>query len=163
MLARIIGVFKLDSKTFEEIEHNVSLTLPAALIVVLVSLVMGLGVGASNAIFSRSFGGGFIRTLIGGIIGWLIWSVVTWLVGTKLFKGQANLGEMLRVIGFALLPLLFTIIPCIGMVIGIIWAIAAGFIAVRQGLDLDNTKTFFTVVLGGFCYAVLMAILNVLI
>ncbi len=30
MLARVIGVFKLDSKTFEEIEHNTSLTLYAA-------------------------------------------------------------------------------------------------------------------------------------
>jgi hypothetical protein len=163
MLARIIGVFKLDSKTFEEIEHNVSLTLPAALIVVLVSLISGVGTGFFNAIFRRSFGGGFIRTLIGGIIGWFIWSLVTWLVGTRLFKGQADLGEMLRVIGFAYIPLVLSIIPCIGVVVGVIWAIAAGFIAVRQGLDLDNTKTFFTVVLGAFGYVVLTVILNVLL
>jgi hypothetical protein len=50
MFARIIGVFKLDSKTFEEIEHNVSLTLPAALIVVLVSLVSGVGNGLFNGL-----------------------------------------------------------------------------------------------------------------
>ena len=34
MLARIIGVFKLSASTFEEIEHNTTLTLPAAIIVV---------------------------------------------------------------------------------------------------------------------------------
>ncbi len=31
MLARIIGVFKLSAPTFEEIEHNTNLTLPARL------------------------------------------------------------------------------------------------------------------------------------
>ena len=70
MLARIIGVFKLDSKTFEEIEHNVSLTLPAALIVVLVSLVSGLGNGVYKVISGKPFFNGFFGSLI-GTISWL--------------------------------------------------------------------------------------------
>jgi hypothetical protein len=164
MLARIIGVFKLDSKTFEEIEHNTSLTLTAALIVVLVSLISGVGNGLFNGLRgSSSFARGFLSSLIGVIVGWLIWSVVTWLVGTRLFKGQADLGEMLRVIGFAYIPLVLSIIPCVGGVIGGIWALAAGFIAVRQGLDLDNTKAFFTVVVGAVLYVILTVILNVII
>lgn len=163
MLARIIGVFKLDSKTFEEIEHNTSLTLTAALIVVLVSLVSGVGNGLFNALRGGYFGKGFLSSLIGVIVGWLIWSVVTWLVGTRLFKGQASLDEMLRVIGFAYIPLVLSIIPCVGGVIGGIWALAAGFIAVRQGLDLDNTKAFFTVVVGAILYVILTVILNVII
>jgi hypothetical protein len=165
MFARIIGVFKLDSKTFEEIEHNVSLTLPAALIVVLVSLVSGVGNGLFNGLrgAGTTFARGFISSLIGVIVGWLIWSVVTWFVGTKFFKGQADLGEMLRVIGFAYIPLVLSIIPCIGVVIGVVWAIAAGFIAVRQGLDLDNTKAFLTVVVGAVLYIILTVILNIII
>jgi hypothetical protein len=163
MLARIIGVFKLDSKTFEEIEHNASLTLPAALIVVIVSLVSGLGNGVFRVISGRPFFNGFIGSLIGTILGWLIWSAVTWFVGTRFFKGQADLGEMLRVIGFAYSPMIISIIPCIGPVIGAIWAIVAGFIAVRQGLDLDNTKTFFTVVIGAFFFVVLWVILSILL
>jgi hypothetical protein len=162
MLARIIGVFKLNSQTFEEIEHNTSLTLPAGLIVVIVALISGLGNGLFNGLLGggRTFGKGFISSLIGVIVGWLIWSVVTWLVGTRLFKGQADLGEMLRVIGFAYTPMVLSIIPCIGMVIGVVWAIAAGFIAVRQGLDLDNTKAFFTVAVGAVLYIILTAVLN---
>jgi hypothetical protein len=163
MFARIIGVFKLDVKTFEEIEHNTSLTLPAALIVLLVSLVSGVGNGLFNSFRDKTFFSGFLGSLISVILGWLIWSAVTWFVGTRLFKGQADLGEMLRVIGFAYLPMLLSIIPCIGGVIGILWTLAAGFIAIRQGLDLDNSKAFLTVLVGAVFYIALTAILNVII
>jgi hypothetical protein len=163
MVNRFIGVFKLDTKTFEEIEHNTTLTVTAGIIVVIISLITGVGTGISNAIFHRSFLGGFFSTLIGSILGWFIWSVVTWFVGTRLFGGQADISEMLRVIGFAYLPMVFFIIPCIGPIIGAIWTLVAGFVAVRQGLDLDNTKTFFTVIIGAVCYFILTAILNLLI
>lgn len=163
MLTRIIGVFKLSASTFEEIEHNTSLTLPAAIIVVLVSLVSGVGNGLFNRFSDKSFFTGFIGSLISGILGWIIWSLVTWFVGTRFFKGQAEPGEMLRVIGFAYSPLLLSIIPCVGGIIGFIWAIAAGFIAIRQGLDLDNTKAFFTVIIGAVFYVILMGIVNLIL
>ncbi len=163
MLDRFIGVFKLDTKTFEEIEHNTNLTVTAGIIVVIVALITGLGAGISNAIFSRSFLGGFFSTLIGSVIGWFLWSAVTWFVGTRMFGGQADITEMLRVIGFAYIPMVLFIVPCIGPIVGAIWTLVAGFIAVRQGLDLDNTKTFFTVVIGAVFYLVLTAVLNLVI
>jgi hypothetical protein len=163
MLARIVGVFKLSAPTFEEIEHNTSLTLPAALIVVLVSLISGLGNGLFNGFVNKSFFSGLIGGIISVLFGWLLWSVVTWFVGTRFFNGVADVGEMLRVIGFAYLPMLLSIIPCIGGFIGIIWALAAGFIAIRQGLDLDNTKAFFTVVIGAVVYLVLVAVVNLVV
>jgi hypothetical protein len=166
MLARVIGVFKLDVKTFEEIEHNTSLTLYAAIIVALVSLVSGVGSGLYNALFRGSAGnifGGFFGSIFSTFVGWLIWAAITWFVGTRFFKGQADLPEMLRVIGFAYLPLFLSIIPCIGSVIGGIWAIIAGFIAIRQGLELDNTKTFLTVIIGAFGWLILTGIVNLII
>lgn len=163
MLARIIGVFKLDAKTFEDIEHDTSLTLPAAVIVVLVSLISGVGNGLFNGFVHKSFFSGFLGSLIAVLFGWLLWSVVTLFVGTRFFHGEADLGQMLRVIGFAYLPMLLSIIPCVGGVIGVIWTIAAVFIAVRQGLDLDDLKAFLTVVVGAFFYVVLNILLNLLI
>jgi hypothetical protein len=163
MLARIIGVFKLDVKTFEDIEHDTSLTLPAAVIVLLVSLVSGVGNGLFNGFIHKSFFSGFLGSLIGVLLGWLLWSIVTWFVGTRLFKGEADLSQMLRVIGFAYIPMVLSIIPCVGGVIGIVWAIAAGFIAIRQGLDLDDMRTFFTVVVGALAYIVLTALLNLIL
>lgn len=163
MLARIIGVFKLDVKTFEEIEHNTSLTLSAALIVVIVSLISGIGNGLFNGFIHKSFFSGFIGSLISVLLGWLLWSVVTLFVGTRFFHGEADMGQMLRVIGFAYLPLLLSIIPCVGGVIGIIWAIAAGFIAIRQGLDLSDLNAFLTVVVGALAYLVLTGVLNLIL
>jgi len=163
MFARIIGVFKLDVKTFEEIEHNSSLTLPAALIVLLVSLISGIGNGLFNGFIHKTFLSGFFGSLIAVLLGWLLWSAVTFFVGTRFFHGEADMGQMLRVIGFAYLPLVLSIIPCVGGFIGIIWAIAAGFIAIRQGLDLDNMKAFLTVVVGALAYLLLTAILNAIL
>lgn len=163
MINRILGVFKLDVKTFEEIEHDTSLTLHAAVIVLLVSLVSGLGNGLFNGFINRSFFSGFLGSLIGVLLGWLLWSVVTWFVGTRFFKGEADLGQMLRVIGFAYSPMILSIIPCVGGLIGIIWAIAAGFIAIRQGLDLDDMKAFLTVAVGALAYILLTALLNTII
>src|SRR4030042_6556857 len=163
MFARIIGVFKLSASTFEEIEHDTSLTLPAAVIVVLVSLVSGVGNGLFTGFIHKSFISGFLGSLIGVLLGWLLWSAVTWFVGTRFFKGEADLGQMLRVIGFAYIPMVLSIIPCIGGFIGILWAIAAGFIAIRQGLDLDDMKAFFTVVVGAVAYIALTALLNLIL
>jgi hypothetical protein len=165
MLARVIGVFKLDKNTFTEIENNTSLTLYAAIIVALVSLVSGLGSGIYNALFrgtTSSFFGGFFGSIISTFLGWLIWSAITWFVGTRFFKGQADITEMLRVIGFAYLPLFLSIIPCLGSIVGGIWALAAGFVAVREGLDLDNMKTLFTVVIGFLGYVILAGVFNLI-
>ncbi|MFZ2097061.1 MAG: hypothetical protein WAV05_10525 [Anaerolineales bacterium] len=66
-------------------------------------------------------------------------------------------------IGFAYSPLVLSIIPCVGWVIGVIWALAASLIAIRQGLDLDNKKAFLTMVIGAILYIILMVISNILI
>jgi hypothetical protein len=157
MFARVIGVFKLDVDTFEEIEHDQSATGQAAIVVAIVALLGAIGSGLAAVFSDQSFFTNFLTTLIWTFIGWVLWSAVTYLVGTSLFQGQADLGEMLRVIGFAYAPQALGIIPCLGTIVGIIWTLIAGFIAIRQGLDLDNTKAFLTIVIGlvvyiaGFC------------
>ncbi len=163
MLARIIGVFKLDVKVFEEIEHNASLTLPAAIIVAVVALIGGVGGLFSRLVFGGNVLGGFFGAIIYTFFGWIIWSILTWFVGTRFFNGQAEIPEMMRVIGFAFAPQILTIIPCVGPIIGGIWSLIAGFFAIRQGLDLDNTKTFLTIVVGAIGYVILAILLNLIL
>lgn len=153
MLNRILGVFKLDVNIFEEIEHDEEATTQAAMVVAIVAVLGALGSG-----LGASFGGGnfltsFLSTLIWTFVGWLLWSLVSYFVGTTFFGGQATTGEMLRVIGFAYAPQVLAIIPCIGWVVGLIWSLIAGFIAIRQGLDLDNVKALLTIVVGAIVYA----------
>jgi hypothetical protein len=149
MLDRILGVFKLDVNTFEAIEHDTTATTQAALVVLITALLGGLGTGLLS-IFggTGTFFSTFISGLIWAFVAWLIWAVVSWFVGTKLFGGQATIDEMLRVLGFAVAPQMLGVIPCVGQFIGWIWSLAAGFIAIRQGLDLDNGKAFLTAIIG---------------
>jgi len=162
MIQRILGVFKLNVATFEEIEHDQGATGEAALVVLLVAILSGLGNGIGSSV-GGSFFKGFITAAVGALLGWVIWSVVSWFVGTKFFGGQADLGEMLRVIGYAYSPQILGIIPCIGGIVGMIWSLIAGFVAIRQGLDLDNTKTFFTVVVGFILYVAVLFILGLIL
>ncbi|HSM56106.1 MAG TPA: YIP1 family protein [Candidatus Sulfomarinibacteraceae bacterium] len=160
MLDRIIGVLKLDAATFEEIEHDTTATSQAAMVVLIVALISAIGGGIGAAIGDSSFISSFFGSLLATFGGWIVWSAVTYFVGTFLFKGQATLDEMLRVIGFAYAPQVLGIIPCIGTLIGAIWSLIAGFIAVRQGLDLDNTNALLTIIVGFIAYIILWAILG---
>ena len=62
--------------------------------------------------------------------------------------GKADLGEMLRVVGFSYAPQALSIIPCIGWLLGMIWTIAALYVAVKQGLDIDGGKAIATILIG---------------
>jgi hypothetical protein len=148
MFNRIMGVFKLDVNTFEAIEHDESATTQAAIIVAIVAVLSGIGSGIGASMGNGNFLTSFLLTLVWAFIGWFLWSAVSYFVGTSLFGGKGTLNGMLRVIGFAQAPQLLGIIPCIGGIIGAVWALIAGFIAIRQGLDLDNTKAFFTALIG---------------
>lgn len=159
---RIIGVFKLDIATFEEIEADQSATGQAALVVLIVALISGIGSGLSASFLETSFFSSFISSVLAAFTGWIVWSFVTYFVGTKFFDGQADMGEMLRVLGFSYAPQVLSIIPCIGWLIGLIWSLVAGFIAVRQGLDLDNTKTLLTIVIGFFAIILVSAIFGLI-
>ena len=143
MINRIMGVLKLDANTFEEIEGDQSATMQAAIIVVIVALIAGLDSG----FLAENFISGFLFAALSAIVGWLVWSAATYFVGTTLFAGKATMGEMLRVLGYAQAPQILSFIPCVGLITWI-WSLAAGFIAVRQGLDLDNVKAFLTIVVG---------------
>ncbi len=165
MFNRIMGVFKLDVNTFDEVEHDETATSQAAIVVGLVALLSALGSGLGASFSEGNFWTSFISTFIWAFVGWFLWAGVSYLVGTSLFGGQATLGEMLRVIGFAQAPQLLGIIPCLGGLVGAIWALIAGFIAIRQGLDLDNTKAFLTALIGFVVlmigYAIIFSMLGI--
>jgi hypothetical protein len=66
------------------------------------------------------------------------------------------MGEMLRVIGFSFAPQVISIIPFIGPCIGLIWTLLAGFVAVRQGLDLTTGKAIATILIGFIVYVIIL-------
>ena len=116
---------------------------------------------------------GLIFTTIGALIGWLIWAFLTFIIGTKLLPEagtKADLGEMLRTIGFSSSPgvlRILGIIPVVGPIISFvvgIWMLVAMIIAVRQALDYKSTWRAVGVCLIGFVvYFVIMYFILTLI
>ena len=144
---RMVGAATLNVPTYEEVEHDTTATGQAALVVALVAIAgaigsVGAGVGAA-------FG-----SVISAFVGWLIWAAVTLFIGTKVFDGTADMGEMLRTLGFAQsigIVRVLGIVPLLGWVASLaasIWMLVCGVVAVRQALDFTTGKAIGTVILG---------------
>ncbi|MFW6082823.1 MAG: Yip1 family protein [Chloroflexota bacterium] len=166
MLGRVVRAAKLDVAFFNEVEMDASLTQEALMVVILVSLISSVGsfIGGvvGNGLVSALLA--LIAALVTGVVTYYIWAYVTYFVGTKLFSATADPGELLRVLGYASGPRVLGVlsfIPCVGALISLaggVWSLIAGFIGVREALDLDTTKTLITVVIGWIIVMIVTAI-----
>src|SRR4029434_10334832 len=157
--ARVRGVLLLDVKTFEEIEADTTANLQAFIVVVSASIAAGLGAGVRLGVI------GLVRETFGALVGWVMWAAVTWVIGSKLLpepQTRTDMGELLRVIGYAYAPNLFgffAFIPAIGVFVSTIvafWLLAATIVAVRQALDYASTKRAAAgVLMGGFVFVLI--------
>jgi len=151
--ARVRGVLLLDVKTFEEIEADTTANLQAFIVVFSASIAAGLGAGVRLGVI------GLLRETFGALIGWVMWAAVTWVIGSKLLpepQTRTDMGELLRVIGYAYAPNLFgffAFIPALGIMVSTVvsfWLLAATILAVRQALDYVSTWRAAAVVLIGW-------------
>src|SRR5262245_45729919 len=161
--ARVRGVLLLDVKTFEEIEADTTANVQAFVVVVSASIAAGLGAGVRLGVI------GLLRETLGALIGWVMWAAVTWVIGSKLLpepQTRTNMGELLRVIGFAYAPNLFgffVFVPILGIIVGTLvafWLLAATIVAVRQALDYASTLRATAVVLIGWLIFVVIQYLS---
>jgi hypothetical protein len=165
-IKRIMRAVMLDREFYKEAEADTSLNQEALLIVIVVSVIGAIGSFLSSLI-NQNFGQAFLAFFVSAAVGvanYYIWSYVTYFIGTNMFKGEAEPGELLRVLGYASAPRLLSLlgfIPCIGALISLaggIWSLVAGFFGVREALDLDTTETLVTIVLGALAIAIVSAI-----
>ena len=157
--ARVRGVLLLDVKTFEEIEADTTANLQAFIVVVSASIAAGLGASVRLGVI------GLLRETFGALIGWVMWAAVTWVIGSKLLpepQTRTDMGELLRVIGYAYAPNLFgffAFIPALGIIVSTVvsfWLLAATILAVRQALDYVSTwRAAAVVLIGWFIFVVI--------
>jgi hypothetical protein len=159
MMQRIIRAIRLDPTVYREVADDRNAMKEAAIIVLVVTLLSGLGAAGGALIAKAGVGQAAIRFLVdwlvnGILIGWIGWAVITYLVGTALFKGKTDVSEMMRVLGYASAPKLlgfFGFIPCVGWLIALVgWVLSliAGFIAVREAMGFETLHAIVTVVIG---------------
>jgi hypothetical protein len=137
---RMLRAARLDADLYEEVEADKNTMGQATTVVVLSSLAAGVG----------GMGGitGIAIATVGSLIGWYIWAYMTYFIGTRFLaepQTKADLGELLRTIGFSSSPGLIRILGIIAplrevvLVIASLWMLVAMVIAVRQALDYTST------------------------
>jgi len=142
---RIMRAAKLDATLYEEVEGDTTALGQAMGVVVLSSIAAGLGttpIGGPRVIIIIVIG-----TIL-ALVGWYIWAYLTYFIGTKILpepQTKADLGQLLRTIGFSSSPGLIRILCIIPglsgiiLVVASIWMLIAMVIAVRQALDYQST------------------------
>jgi hypothetical protein len=157
---RVVGAARLDAKAYEEIEADPTALGQSMAVVAASALAAGVGSLGSGAM-------GVAAALVGGIVGWFLWAVVTWLVGTKILPEaatRADLGQMLRTIGFSAAPGLLNvlaIIPFLGPLVWFVaalWQLVAMVVAVRQALDYRGTGRAVLVCLIGWVFYMIVSV-----
>ncbi len=158
LVERMLRAARLDSNLYEEVEADPTTMRQALAVVLLSSLAGGIGTAAEDGL-------GLFGAAIASLIGWYIWAFLTYYIGTKWLPEpatEADVGQMLRTLGFASAPgvvRILGVIPGIGMavaVIGSLWMLCAMVIAVRQALDYRSTGRAIAVCVIGFVVQVVV-------
>jgi hypothetical protein len=139
---RMIRAAKLDVTLYEEVEADQGTMGQAMGVVIFSSVAAGIGTIGTAGIKGLFFG-----TIV-ALLGWFIWAFLTYFIGTRLLpepQTKADIGELLRTIGFSSSPgvlRVLAIIPMLGAILNFIiglWMLVAMVIAVRQALDYKST------------------------
>lgn len=143
---RMQGAAMLNVATYEEVEHDHTATGQAATVVAIAAVAQAIG--------SIGRGGpGIVAALVGQLLGWAIWAGLTYFIGTRVFRGTADWGELLRTLGFSQAPGIFFVlgfIPLFGGLVSLavtIWTAITGVVAVRQALDVTTGQAVATVLI----------------
>jgi hypothetical protein len=160
---RLTGAALLRSATYEEVEADRAATIQAMSVVALSSLAAGVGaLGLTNARITALAGISLFAFAV-----WGIWALLTLQIGTRILpspRTQADVGQLLRTIGFATAP---GILRVAGVIPGTttavfaltaIWMLMAMVVAIRQALDYTSTARAFAVCALGWALSLGFAI-----
>ena len=168
MFQRMWRASRLDAQFYEMVEADSTYTREAFLVVLLVSVLAGV---AAAAIQGASFLHFFVG-ILAALLGWVAWAAITLFIGTRITRGaetQSNMGEMLRVLGYAQSPqvlAVFAFIPVLGpalVAVAAIWTLIAGVVAIRQGLDFNTLRAILTVLFGWIVVWLVRVLLQLLV
>jgi hypothetical protein len=163
-LQRLIGAAALDAAIYEEVEADEEATTQALAVVVLSSLSAGIGIGDLGGTSLSAM----VFVSIVSLLAWAAWALLTYQIGTRILPGmrtEADVGQLLRTIGFASAP---GMLRALGMLPGVtgpvflvtwIWMLAAMVVGVRQALDYQSTPRAILVCVIGWLLAGTLAVL----
>jgi hypothetical protein len=160
LVHRMMGAARLDQGTYEEIERDTNATSQAAIVVVIAAVASGIGALDDGA-------SGLIGGIIGGIIGWVVFAAAAYFVGTKLLatsSTEADLGQLLRTIGFAYAPTVLNVvgfIPVLGGIVAFIaaiWVLVTTIVALKHALEMGTGRAIVTAIIAAILSAIALGI-----
>ena len=168
MFQRMWRAARLDVAFYEMVEADSRYTREAFFVVLVVSVLAGVGAAAIQGASLVDF---FIG-VIAGLVSWVAWAGITLFIGTRITRGaetQSDMGEMLRVLGYAQSPqvlVVFAFVPVLGsllLAVAAIWTLIAGVVAIRQALDFSTVRSILTVIFGWIVVWLLRVLLQRLV
>jgi hypothetical protein len=161
MLGRMVRAAMLNKAVYSEVEHDKSLDQEALRVVVLVSLLDGIGLVLIKALSPDgttivAAATRLLFAVLAGVLVYWVWAYVTHMIGTGFFHGKADIGQMRRTLGYATTPRalgLLVFVPTVGVYLALVawlWTLVAGIVAVREGLDITGGKAIATVIASWF-------------
>lgn len=161
LVQRSLGIAQLNDATYEEIEHDTTALPQAVLVVLAAGLAGGIGAVGESA-------WGIIAGPIAGIIGWAIASFFVYVVGTRLLPSsqtQADLGQVLRLYGYAAVPGVANVlgfIPIIGAIVALaagIWGIVCAVKAIMHALEMTVARAIVTAIVASILAAIVIGVI----
>lgn len=160
LTTRMVRAARLDAALYEEVEHEPALTVQALVVVLLASLAAGIGA------FQRAGVNGLVAVTVAAVISWYVWAFLSYWIGTRLLpdaQTHADMGQLLRAIGFSSSPGLIRVLGVIPgltqltFAVGNIWMLVAMVVAVRQALDYRSTwRALGVVAIGWIIYSIVL-------
>lgn len=187
MIRNMIRAAALDPEFYSRAESSPGMTWQALIVVIVANALAAVGSWIGSVNTQDMFGadvwasmrgwlgigdfpvpseGGIVAMVAAGIllaiVGWIVWAMTTFVIGSKLFSGTTDVGEMLRVLGFAQAPRAIGVIPFLGPVAAV-WVLVASVVAIREGLDFSTGRAIGTAVGGWLVWIALQQSVAILI
>ena len=124
---RLQRLARLDTSVFDEVRHDPAATLPSVFVVVVSTLLAGIGGWLWWLIQDFPNGGQvlFESVLLGSVFSialWIVWLLVAYVILTQIFREEADWQQMLRTMGMAAAPLSLSVamfIPGVSFGVGL--------------------------------------------
>jgi hypothetical protein len=157
----VIGAARLDAATYEEVEHDLTATGQALWVVAFAGVAAGMARLGDLSILS------VVAAALTAMLAWAIWAFLTLVIGTRILpesETQADVGQLLRVLGFAAAPGMLEVLAIVPSLrpfvfaVSELWMLAAMVVAVRQALDYSSTLRAVAVCAIGWVVQMLVAV-----
>lgn len=170
MKEKLIGALTMNADTYAALKVDEKATAQAFIVVIVAAICSAIGGG----LLASSIPTGFGSLLVWAVVSWLLWAGAVFVIGVKVFKGQATMSQIMRVLGFAYAPAAFNIFSFLPLGMGFIiqflvacWLVVSFYFATQNVLALsEGGKAFVTVLVGWFIYliglGVVMSVLGTL-